>query len=309
MQCAHPLRTVEIADEVGFCFGVRRAVHLTEQALEVGDPVYILGDVVHNRTVTDTLEARGLRKVRAIADRPVGTMVVRAHGLPRDEMADARDRGFRIVDATCPIVHRAQEAARTLEERGCQVVIVGDAEHAEIKGILGALSKPAIVVDSVEELRQAKDSHSLRRKVGVIFQTTHALELCRDLIGELVFMCKEVQIVNTICKPVQNRQDDALDLASRVDLMVIVGSITSANTVELAALCRSHNPWTLQIETADDLMAEAYVWARRVGIASGLSTPVAVVERVRDVICGCPEPPDAALRPPASFYADTRHAG
>jgi 4-hydroxy-3-methylbut-2-enyl diphosphate reductase len=185
-------------------------------------------------------------------------------------------------------------------------VIVGDAEHAEIKGILGALSKPALVVDCVEELRRAKESHALRRKVGVIFQTTHALELCRDMIGELVFMCKEVHIINTICKPVQNRQCDALDLAARVDLMIVVGSATSANTTQLAALCRSHNPWTLQIETVDDLGTPSYVWAERVGIASGLSTPVGVVEQVRDAIVGCSERPDPVLRPPASCYASPR---
>lgn len=274
-------RTVEMAEEVGFCFGVKRAIHLTEQALERDGPVYIFGDLVHNRKVTDALEQRGLRKVRSIDDQPAGTMVVRAHGLPQTEIAAAQAQGMDIVDATCPIVVRAQEAATTLEERGCQVVIIGDANHAEIKGILGALTKPALVLDTIEELRAAKADRRLRRKVGVIFQTTHALELCKDLIGELVFMCKEVQIINTICRPVQDRQDDAVELAERSDLMLVVGSATSANTVELAALCAEHNPWTMHIQTVDDLEDDDFVWAGHIGIASGLSTPVDLVEAVR----------------------------
>src|SRR5205085_1424703 len=169
------------------------------------------------------------------------TIVIRAHGLPKVRIAEAKDRGLDIVDATCPIVLRAQEAAQSLEARGYQVVIIGDKNHAEIKGVLGALQNPALVVDSIEELRVAKATHKLLRKVGVIFQTTHALELCREIMNELVFMCKEVQIINTICRPVQNRQDDALELAERVELMIVVGSRTSANTMELAALCRHHN--------------------------------------------------------------------
>ncbi len=144
---------------------------------------------------------------------------------------------------------------------------------------------------------------ALRRKVGVIFQTTHALELCREIINELVFMCKEVHIINTICRPVQNRQDDALDLAEAVDLMLVVGSRTSANTMELAALCRFHNPRTLQIQSADDLQVSDFVWAEHIGIASGLSTPEDLVEDVRAKILACDAPVRPDLRPDEAHYA------
>src|ERR1043166_5179261 len=263
-------RKVTLAKEVGFCFGVKRAINLTRQALAERNNVFILGDVVHNKTVTDELERRGLRKVDEITGEKSGTMVIRAHGLPKVNIGEARNRGLQIVDATCPIVLRAQEAAQSREARGYQVVIIGDANHAEIKGVLGALQNPALVIDSIEELKVAKATHKLLRKVGVIFQTTHALELCREIMNELVFMCKEVNIINTICRPVQNRQDDALDLAAKVDLMLVVGSATSANTVELAALCKHHNPYTLHIQNADELSVEDFDWAEHIGIASGL---------------------------------------
>jgi 4-hydroxy-3-methylbut-2-enyl diphosphate reductase len=299
-------RRVTLAREVGFCFGVKRAINLTRQALVERSGVFILGELVHNPRVTDELEAKGLRKVDDVSGHEAGTMVIRAHGLPKAKIAEAHDRGVDVVDATCPIVLRAQEAARALEERGCQVVIIGDAKHAEIKGVLGALEHPALVVDSVEEVRAAKAAHKLMRKVGVIFQTTHALELCREIVCELMFMCKEVQIINTICRPVQNRQDDALELARRVDLMLVIGSRTSANTVELAALCRHYNPQTVHIESAADLTPGMFVWAEHIGIASGLSTPDDLVEDVRAKVMAYDGPIEP--REPAGTRTDAESA-
>ncbi len=278
-----PRRKVIVAKEVGFCFGVKRAINLTKQALSERGDVFILGDLVHNKRVTDELEGKGLRKVEDYQDEK-GTMVIRAHGLPKARIQEAKDQGLEVVDATCPIVLRAQEAAQTLERDGYQVVIVGDRNHAEIKGILGALEQPALVVDNLEELREAKANYTLMRKVGVIFQTTHALELCNQIVNEMLMMCKEIRIINTICRPVQNRQDDAVELASKVQLMVVVGSRTSANTVELAALCRHYNTETVQVQNADELEYTVFRDCNVVGLASGLSTPEDLVEAVRQKI-------------------------
>jgi 4-hydroxy-3-methylbut-2-enyl diphosphate reductase len=302
------VRRVTLCKEVGFCFGVKRAINLTRQALEDRKDVFILGDLVHNKRVTDELEAKGLQKVGDYAESNRGTMVIRAHGLPKAKIAEAQERGLDIVDATCPIVLRAQEAAQSLEARGCQVVIIGDRNHAEIKGIMGALENPALVIDSVQELREAKEAFVLRRKVGVIFQTTHALELCREILNELVFMCKEVQIINTICRPVQNRQDDALELAAKVDLMIVVGSRTSANTMELAALCRHHNPHTIHVQNADELAYEDFDWAEHVGLASGLSTPEDLVEGVRAKVAGFEAAVRPERKPAAESYAAIGHS-
>src|ERR1051325_2884569 len=132
-------RKVTLAREVGFCFGVKRAIHHTRQALSERTNVFILGDLVHNKRVTDELESQGLRKVEDYHAEKSGMMVIRAHGLPQTRIQEARDRGLEVTDATCPIVLRAQEAAQSLEMRGYQVVIIGDRHHAEIKGILGNL--------------------------------------------------------------------------------------------------------------------------------------------------------------------------
>lgn len=272
---------VFLAKEVGFCFGVKRAINMTRQALAEREDVSILGDVVHNRAVTSELEARGLKKVGDLEDVRGGTMVIRAHGLPTSEIQAAHDRGLNIVDATCPIVTQAQEAAKELERRGCTVVIIGDKNHAEIKGVVGNLQNPAVVVDSIEELHEADLDKQRLRRVGVIFQTTHSFELCSEIVRELIAMSKEVQVINTICRPVKNRQMDAVELAQNVDAMVIVGSPTSANTIELKHLCQRYNPRTIHVENADALNPKDFVGVEEVGIASGLSTPPDIVEGVK----------------------------
>lgn len=272
---------VYLAKEVGFCFGVKRAINMTRQALAEHSDVSILGDVVHNRTVTSELEARGLKKVDELTDVRGGTMVIRAHGLPQLQIQNARDSGLNIVDATCPIVTQAQEAALELERRGCTVVIIGDKNHAEIKGVLGNLKNPAVVVDSIEELREANLEKQRLRKVGVIFQTTHSFELCHPIVTELTAMAKEVQIINTICRPVRNRQMDAVELAQTMDVMVVVGSRSSANTLELKHLCQKYNPNTIHVEGADEIASARFDGVENVGIASGLSTPPETVEAVK----------------------------
>ncbi len=272
---------VYLAREVGFCFGVKRAINMTRQALAEHNDVSILGDVVHNRTVTSELESRGLKKVGELDDVKGGTMVIRAHGLPQIEIQQARDRGLNIVDATCPIVTQAQEAALELERRGCTVFIIGDRNHAEIKGVMGNLKNPAVVVDSLEELREVKLDKQRLRKVGVIFQTTHSFELCSAIVSELITMAKEVQVINTICRPVRNRQMDALELARFVDVMIVVGSRTSANTMELKHLCEKYNPNTIHVEGPDELNRGRFDGVEEVGIASGLSTPPETVEAVK----------------------------
>jgi 4-hydroxy-3-methylbut-2-enyl diphosphate reductase len=272
---------VYLAREVGFCFGVKRAINMTRQALAEHTDVSILGDVVHNRAVTSELEARGLKKVHSLDDARGGTMVIRAHGLPQGQIQEARDRGLNIVDATCPIVTQAQDAALELERRGCTVVIIGDRNHAEIKGVIGNLKNPALVVDSLDELRELRLDKRLLRKVGVIFQTTHSFELCASIVSELITMAKEVQVINTICRPVRNRQMDAVELAQNVDVMVVVGSRSSANTLELKHLCLKYNPRTIHVENADELDRSRFQDVETVGIASGLSTPPDIVEAVK----------------------------
>ncbi len=275
---------VYLAREVGFCFGVKRAINMTRQALAEHEDVSILGDVVHNRTVTSELEVRGLVKVDSLEEVRGGTMVIRAHGMPKQRIQEAHDRGLNIVDATCPIVTQAQDAAIELENRGCTVFIIGDRNHAEIKGVLGNLRNPAFVVDTLEELQELQLDKRLLRKVGVIFQTTHSFELCSQIVSALITIAKEVQVINTICRPVRNRQMDAVQLAESVDVMVVVGSRSSANTVELKHLCQKYNPRTIHVQGPEELRHEDFQGVDTVGLVSGLSTPPETVEEIRRML-------------------------
>lgn len=272
------------AREVGFCFGVKRAINLTKQALEEKDDVFIVGDVVHNKAVIQDLESRGLTQVETYTERSSGTAIVRAHGIPRLELQKVRESDLSLVDATCPIVRQAQDAARSLEAQGLQVIMVGDAQHAEVKGVVGSLDGPALIVNSVEDVEQAKNDRKLMRKVGIIIQTTHSMEKAQPIINAIMSLVKECNIINTICRPVQNRQYDAVELASQVDMMVIVGSPKSANTMQLKELCEKYNPRTIAVDTAASLDMNDFRGVETVGLASGLSTPDHLIDEVRDIL-------------------------
>lgn len=264
--------------KIGCCFGVNRAVKLTEEALLKGGPAYITGELVHNDTITRKLSEKGLHEAKTIDDVKGGTLIIRAHGISPEERMKAESKKIEIVDATCPIVRQAQIAAKELEEEGYQVIIVGDKAHAEIKGILGHLKEDAFVVANCKEVDPAK----LKSKVGLIFQTTHSVELCRDVIAEVMRVAHEIKIINTICADIRKRQEDAVRLARKVDLMIIVGSHHSSNTIKLKKLCQEYNKNTIQIESARDIGAKRFKGIRSVGIIGGASTPDILIEEVKE---------------------------
>lgn len=266
------------AKEIGFCFGVKRAIHLTKKALQQKErDVFILGDLIHNRQVIREFENRGLKRVNDIEDREQGTLVVRAHGLPPETIIKAKKQGFDIVDATCPIVKRAQMAARSLEDEGYQIIIVGDKNHAEIKGIVASLKKEAVVISSITELKDIQ----IGRRVGLIFQTTQSIYLCQEIIGGLLKQAEEIKIINTICSAIKTRQDEAVQIAKDVDLLIVVGDATSANTIKMKMLCEKYNKNTIQIENATELDPKVLLKASKIGIVAGASTPNYLIEEVQ----------------------------
>ena len=263
--------------QIGCCFGVKRAIKLTEKTLLNKKPAYLFGELVHNETITRELSKKGLKIVKGIDDVKCGTLIIRAHGISPDERKKAQEKMIEMIDATCPIVRQAQLAAQRLEKEGYQVVIVGDKNHAEIKGILGHLNKEALVVGSYKEV----DPKKLAKKVGLIFQTTHSIELCRDVLAEVMKVAHEIKVINTICADIRKRQEDSVELAKKVDLMIVVGSHHSSNTIKLKKLCLKYNTNTIQIETAKDLVPRQLKGVKSVGIIGGASTPDILIEEVK----------------------------
>jgi 4-hydroxy-3-methylbut-2-enyl diphosphate reductase len=268
---------VKIARTAGFCWGVRRTV---DQVMEVADqrggPVVTLGPIIHNPQAVARMREKGVQTVNAIAEVADGTtVVVRTHGAVRDEVARAEERGLEVVDGTCPYVKYPQAIAERLSADGYHIVIVGDANHAEIKGVVSYSSGPCTVVKPGAEIPDIK-----AKKVAVIAQTTCIGADFERVVGQLALRHKEVRAVNTICNDTEERQADARALAAEVDAVVVVGGKNSANTRHLAEICREIQPRTWHVETEDELQPAWFRGCRTVGISAGASTPDWVVEGV-----------------------------
>ncbi len=272
------MRRAIVAPRAGFCFGVKRAVEMAERTVAAATgPVATLGPLIHNPLVVKDLADRGVRVVDRVEEAGSGTLIIRSHGVPPEEIDLARRIGLTVVDATCPFVRKAQRLAEDLAVRGYQVVVIGDPAHPEIKSVVAAAGRaPVMVISGADEL--ALDG--LRRKVGLICQTTLPSEALAAAVAVVAPACKELVVHNTICTATQERQRAAVELAKRVDAMVVVGGSASANTAHLAGVCRRVVP-TYQVEKSADLDPAWFVACQTVGITAGASTPAAHIEKVK----------------------------
>lgn len=270
---------VDVAKSAGFCFGVRRAMELASQTAEdaKGKKVYSLGPLIHNPQAVEKLVSLGIGAIDSLdgAD-PGGIYIVRTHGLPPKIIEDARQDGITIVDGTCPFVSRAQRWAASLKADGYQVIVVGDPEHPEVIGIVGATDDTALVCRSPGDL----EGLDLRRRVGVIAQTTQTFENFRRCVDKLLEKAEELKIYNTICTATTQRQEEAARMAREYPVMVVVGGRNSANTTNLAELCRKAGARTFHVETMDELDPAWFKGVKKAGVTGGASTPSWIIEGV-----------------------------
>jgi (E)-4-hydroxy-3-methyl-but-2-enyl pyrophosphate reductase len=267
---------VSVSSGVGFCSGVKRAIKIAlEAAGRSPRGIYSFGPVIHNPQAVERLRGLGVKPLVRLGGQG-GTLVVRSHGAAPRDLERARRRGFTVVDATCPIVRKAQENARRLHELGYEVVIVGEHHHPEVKSLRGFVPGRSIVVED------AKDAKVLKfgRRVGIIAQTTIPVDTFADVVGLIARRAREVLVFNTVCSETARRLERARDLAGRVDVLVVVGGRNSANTTRLASLCRSICASTHHIETAEELDAGWFARGSEVGVVTGASTPRWLVNSV-----------------------------
>ena len=270
---------VRIARTAGFCWGVRRTV---DKVLEVADGadhgVVTLGPIIHNPQAVERMREKGVGMENAIAEVAGGaTVVVRTHGAVRSELAAAKERGLELVDGTCPYVRYPQAMAQRLSKEGYHVVIVGDANHAEVKGVVSYAEGPCTVVKPGGPIPEIE-----ARKVAVLAQTTCIGAEYERVVGVLALRHREVRAVNTICNDTDERQTDARQLASEVDAVVVVGGKNSANTRHLAEICRGIQPRTWHVETEAELDPAWFQGCKVVGLSAGASTPDWVIEGVAE---------------------------
>jgi small subunit ribosomal protein S1 len=273
---------VFLAENSGFCFGVKRAIKIAFQTAREGDgPVYTYGSIIHNPQVVNELEKKGVRPIDSLAEMKKGTVIIRSHGVPPRIISDARSMGITVVDATCPFVRKAQELASSLQREGYQVVVVGEADHPEVKGILGHAGPRAVVLDYRDS---GADMRLVSGKIGVIAQTTLLLGRFQSTVSRLLEVATELKIYSTICSATALRQESTLNLAEKVDLMIVVGGKNSANTSRLAELCRDVGKDTYHIETAEELNPAWFRDDYKIGVTAGASTPDWIIEDVIEAI-------------------------
>lgn len=266
-----------VAENSGFCFGVKRAINLSQKALEEGTvPVYSLGPLIHNPQEVKRLARLGLLPIDNLRGIRKGRLVVRSHGVHPDVLREAHRRQMEIVDATCPLVKRAQEYARFLVEEGYRICVIGEADHPEVLGIVGFAGKEALILDSLLNLQKIKHVP----KLGVICQTTLSYEVFRFYMSRLVEKTDELRVFNTICKATVIRQSATLEVAKKTDLMLVVGGRNSANTTRLFELCQMSSKEAHHVETAHEIDPKWFREKKRVGVTAGASTPDWVIEAV-----------------------------
>ena len=276
-----------IADHAGFCFGVQRSIEMADKALDERDQIRCVGPLIHNTQVVAELEAQGLRVVDSIDDVPAhAATMIRAHGTGPAAYQDADKRGITLIDATCPFVQRAQKAAAAMAEEGYQVLVVGERDHPEARGIVEHTGGRARVVEDPVEI----DELQLKNRVGIVAQTTQNAEKFAQVVTKVIPHARDVKIANTICDATSQRQTSALDVAKQVDLMLVIGGRHSANTTRLAEICAATDTPTHHIESADEIHADWLTGAATVGVTGGASTPVsaisATVGRVEELAGG-----------------------
>lgn len=272
------MREIRRAENSGFCFGVRRAIQQTEQQLAEsnGKTIYTCGPLIHNRLVTDDLEARGAKIIHSLDEVSAGdTVIVRSHGEPERFFEEAKEREIQVVNATCPFVSKIHALVKNAREEGYRVVIVGDRNHPEVRGIFGWCSEDAIIVANAQEADEIEEDN-----LFLVCQTTIKKETLDDVAEVLQKKGKTLTIRNTICSATANRQNSCVKLAQESDAMVIIGGKESSNTRKLWEISKKLCEQSFFVEKIEDLPLHKLEKCNKIGIAAGASTPECVIEEV-----------------------------
>ncbi|MBO4373958.1 MAG: 4-hydroxy-3-methylbut-2-enyl diphosphate reductase [Lachnospiraceae bacterium] len=281
---------VIVAKSAGFCFGVKRAVDMVCSEAEKGSKIYTYGPIIHNEQVVDDLAKKGVRVLNGVEELKSldsGTVIIRSHGVEKEIYDLIREKGLKLVDATCPFVLKIHRIVREESQKGAHIVITGDRDHPEVKGILSFAGKNVSVISSVSEAEQFEAAENSR--VCVVSQTTFNINKFKDIIE--IFTKKEysVNVVNTICNATSMRQEEALNIASRADCMIVIGGASSSNSRKLYEICKGLCDNTVFVQTLEDLVSQSFSLSGSsacVGITAGASTPNYIIEEVQRYVRG-----------------------
>ncbi len=271
------------ATHLGMCFGVRDAIALALNKAQ-SQPLTILGDLVHNQTVLNTLLEQGVRIEHQVAAVSTPNVMITAHGASYRRIGAVKARGLSVLEATCPLVRLAHSAVQKLVRAGYHPVIIGKRDHVEVRGLTEDLDEFDVVLteDDVNRLPE-------HARFGVASQTTQPIEKVRQLVARIRerFPHSEVRFIDTVCQPTKQRQHAAVEVAQQADVVVVIGGANSNNTRELVATCSQHCPAVHHVQTYRDLRTEWFAEAKTVGVTAGTSTPDEAVDAVEEWLRDC----------------------
>jgi 4-hydroxy-3-methylbut-2-enyl diphosphate reductase len=262
---------VNLAKSAGFCFGVKRALDIALKTAALGKNVYMLGDIVHNEDVVWQIQQAGIKKVKKLASGKNKTLLIRAHGARLKTLQKALRLGYKILDATCPMVKEIHQIVQNMEKKDYSIIVIGDKKHDEVHGIVGQLKGKAIVIDNLKDapLKTIKNI----KKACVVVQSTQNLEKVLEIIGVLKLHIQDLKFFNTICKPTRIKQEEIKGMPPENDIMIIIGSKNSANTRRLYEISKSLNKRSYWVSSKKDIQQNWFKDAKSAGVTAGASTP------------------------------------
>ena len=276
---------VILAKSSGFCFGVKRAVDKVYEQTDKDKKIYTYGPIIHNEEVVKDLEKKGVQVLESkeeLEELTEGSVVIRSHGVSEEICRLVEEKGLECIDATCPFVKRIHNIVRKESEEGRKIIIIGNNGHPEVEGIKGWSKTPAVVIESKEEAEKFEASDD--EKICIVSQTTFNYKKFQELVEIFQKKGYDIIVANTICNATEERQKEAIELAAKVDVMIVIGGTHSSNTRKLYELCKSECENTYYIQTLADLQLELPNSVELVGITAGASTPNKIIEEVQNYV-------------------------
>ena len=269
---------IHLAKSAGFCFGVKRAITIALETAKTKKPVFMLGDVVHNEEVVKQIRKMGIKKISRLSSGKGETLIIRAHGCSKRTLARAIKLGYRIIDATCPMVKEIHKIARKLEDQGYRIIIIGDKKHDEVMGIVGQLRLKALIIDKLQNIPLGEIKKITQ--AAVVVQSTQNLDKVLAILELLRKYIPKIAFHNTICNPTKIKQNEVKTMPLKNSIMIIIGSKTSANTKRIYEISKSLNPHSYWVNSAEKIKKTWLKNAKSVGITAGASTPESSIKEI-----------------------------
>jgi 4-hydroxy-3-methylbut-2-enyl diphosphate reductase len=269
---------INLAKSAGFCFGVKRAITIAEKTAKTKKSVVMLGDIVHNEEVVEQIGKSGIKKISRLSKGRGKTLIIRAHGCSKAVLSRALKLGYEVIDATCPMVKEIHKIANGLEDDGYRIIVIGDKLHDEVQGIIGQLNSEAIVIDKLKNIPLAKIGNI--KRAAVVTQSTQNLDNVLKILTALRKYIPEIKFHNTVCNPTKVKQNEVKTMPKENDVMIVIGSKTSANTKRIYEISKSLNKKSYWINSEKEIKTGWFKNASYVGVTAGASTPESTISKV-----------------------------